>query len=58
MNQINYYDTYLWSVGVIDRGFRDTCTWFQTNGIVNMYERDFAKATTYFDFITNNDTTP
>jgi carboxypeptidase C (cathepsin A) len=43
MNQINYYDTYLWSVGVIDRGFRDTCTWFQTNGIINMYERDFVK---------------
>jgi carboxypeptidase C (cathepsin A) len=43
INQINYYDTYLWSVGVIDRGFRDTCTWFQTNGIINMYERDFAK---------------
>jgi vitellogenic carboxypeptidase-like protein len=58
MNQINYYDTYLWSVGVVDRGFRDTCTWFQTNSIVNMYEGDFQKATDYFDFITNNDTTP
>lgn len=43
INQINYYDTYLWSVGVIDRGFRDTCTWFQTNGIVNMYEGNFQK---------------
>lgn len=43
INQINYYDTYLWSVGVIDRGFRDTCTWFQTSGIVNMYEGDYEK---------------
>lgn len=58
INQINFYDTYLWSVGVIDRGFRDTCTWFQTNGIVNIYEGDYQKATDYFDFITNNDTTP
>lgn len=41
INQINYYDTYLWSVGVIDRGFRDTCTWFQTNGIVNIYEQNY-----------------
>jgi len=58
INQVNYYDTYLWSVGVIDRGFRDTCAWFQTNSIINMYEGDYQKATDYFDFITNNDTTP
>lgn len=48
INQINYYDTYLWSVGVIDRGFRDTCTWFQTNGIINIYEGDYQKVTVSF----------
>ncbi len=43
INQINYYDTYLWSVGVVDRGFRDTCTWFQTNSIMNIYESNYQK---------------
>jgi len=58
INQVNYYDSYLWSVGVIDRKFRDTCAWFQTHSIINIYRSDFAKATEYFDFLTNNDTTP
>lgn len=48
----------LWSVGVVANKFRDTCTWFQTNAIINIYDGNYANATTYFDFITNNDTTP
>ena len=58
LNQINFYDSYLWSVGVVDRKFRDVLTWYQTNAIVNIYDSNYSKATTYFDFITNNDTTP
>lgn len=58
INQINYYDSYLWSVGVIERKFRDVCTWFQTNAIVNIYDGKYQKATDFFDFLTNNDTTP
>lgn len=58
INQINYYDSYLSSVGVVANKFRDVCTWFQTNGIINIYEGNYQNATQYFDFLTNNDTTP
>ena len=40
LNQVNYYDSYLSSVGVVDHKFRDTLTWFQTNAIINMYNGD------------------
>jgi carboxypeptidase C (cathepsin A) len=33
VNQINHYDSYLYSVGIVSNKFRDTCTWFQTNAI-------------------------
>lgn len=58
INQINYYDSYLSSVGVVARKFREVCTWFQTHAISNIYQGNYKKATEYFDFITNNDTTP
>lgn len=58
VNQVNHYDSFLWSVGVIGNKFRDVCNWYQTNSILNMYEGDYQKATNYFDFLTNNDTTP
>ena len=35
-NQVNQYDSYLYSVGVVSNKFRDTCTWFQTQAIQNM----------------------
>lgn len=57
INQINYYDTYLWSVGVIDRSFRETCTWFQTQSMLNMDLQNFQNATNYFDFLTNDGNT-
>jgi carboxypeptidase C (cathepsin A) len=64
INQINYYDTYLWSLGIIDRSFRETVSWFQTQSMLNIDISNFQKvlfhlikATDYFDFLTNNDTT-
>lgn len=42
-NQVNYYDSFLWSVGVIGNKFRDTCNWFQTRSIINMYEGNYKK---------------
>lgn len=32
-NQINQYDSYLYSVGIVSNKFRDTLTWFQTEAI-------------------------
>lgn len=58
INQVNYYDSYLWSVGVVDVNTRDMCTWYQTNSILNIYDGNYQNATNYFDFLTNNDTTP
>jgi carboxypeptidase C (cathepsin A) len=40
-NQINFYDSYLYSVGVVSNKFRDTCTWFQTRAIQHIDFRDY-----------------
>ena len=47
VNQINYYDSYLWSTGIVDSGFRDVLTWYQTNAIINIFNGDYAKVTVY-----------
>jgi carboxypeptidase C (cathepsin A) len=41
INQVNFYDSFLWSVGVVESKFRDVCTWFQTNAMINMYNGNF-----------------
>jgi len=35
-NQFNYFDSLLYSAGIVSNKFRDTVTWFQTQGIVNL----------------------
>ncbi len=40
-NQINFYDSYLYSVGVVSNKFRDTCTWFQTRAIQHIAFGDY-----------------
>jgi carboxypeptidase C (cathepsin A) len=40
-NQINFYDSYLYSVGIVSNKFRDTCTWFQTRAIQHIDFRDY-----------------
>ena len=35
-NQFNFYDSLLYSAGIASNKFRDVCTWFQTQGIVNL----------------------
>jgi carboxypeptidase C (cathepsin A) len=57
INQLNYFDSYLWSVGIIENRFREVCTWYQTNAIVNIYDGKFSTATDYVNFIINNRTT-
>ena len=37
INQINFFDSYLWSVGLGPIKFRDLCTLQQTHAIVNIY---------------------
>ena len=39
-NQVNQYDSYLYSVGVVANKFRETCTWFQTQAIHYMMRGD------------------
>jgi len=36
MNQVNNYDSYLWSAGIADSNVRDLCTWFQTNSMISI----------------------
>lgn len=40
-NQFNYYDSLLYSVGIVSNKFRDTVRWFQTQGIINILHQDF-----------------
>jgi carboxypeptidase C (cathepsin A) len=42
VNQINFYDSLLYSVGIVSNKFRDVCTWVQAQGLINVYRRDFA----------------
>lgn len=57
INQVNFYDSYLWSVGVVSNKFRDVCTWYQKQAIMSIYQNDYQNATAYFDFLTSNKTT-
>lgn len=57
INQANYYDSYLWSVGVGSNKFRDICTWHQTHGLINIYEENYRNATDYLNFIIDNKNT-
>ena len=41
VNQFNYYDSLLYSAGIVSNKFRDTCTWYQTQGIINMLKENF-----------------
>ncbi len=36
VNQFNYYDSLLYSVGIVSNKFRDTINWFQVQGITNI----------------------
>lgn len=57
LNQVNYYDSYLYSTGIVSAKFRDTLTWYQTHSMVNILKNSYKNATNYFDFISNNKTT-
>lgn len=45
VSQINYYDSYLYTVGIVSNKWRDTCTWFQTNAIENIYHGAYSNVT-------------
>ena len=36
INQFNYYDSLLYSAGIVSNKFRDTVNWYQVQGIVNI----------------------
>lgn len=44
-------------MGIVSNKFRDTCTWFQTRAIQHISFGDYKNATSFFDFLTNNDDT-
>jgi hypothetical protein len=41
INQINFYDSLLYSVGIVSNKFRDVCTWVQTQGMIKIYQEDY-----------------
>jgi carboxypeptidase C (cathepsin A) len=36
INQLNHYDSFLYSIGVASKTLRERCTWFQTQCIHNI----------------------
>lgn len=38
-DQVNQYDSYLYSVGVVSNLMRDVCTWYQTQSIISMMRK-------------------
>jgi hypothetical protein len=41
INQFNFYDSLLYSAGIVSNKFRDVCTWMQTQGLINIYKDDY-----------------
>lgn len=40
-NQLNYYDSLLYSIGAVSNKFRDVCQWMQTQGLLNIYTKNY-----------------
>ena len=40
-NQMNYYDSLLYSAGIVSNKFRDICSSLQTRGIVDIYKNSY-----------------
>ena len=36
--QFNYYDSLLYSAGIISNKFKSTCIWFQTQGLMKLFK--------------------
>lgn len=45
INQFNFYDSLLYSAGIVSNKFRDVCTWVQTQGMINIYKEDYKNVT-------------
>lgn len=41
INQINFYDSLLYSVGIVSNKYRDVCTWVQTQSMINIYKEQY-----------------
>lgn len=41
INQINFYDSLLYSVGIVSNKYRDVCTWVQTQSMINIYKEKY-----------------
>jgi hypothetical protein len=47
VNQVNYYDSLLYTSGVVSNRFRDICSSIQTKGIVNIYQKLYLNVDVY-----------
>lgn len=43
LNQFNFYDSLLYSVGIVSNKFRDVCTLVQAQGMISIYRKDYGK---------------
>jgi hypothetical protein len=55
--QINFYDSFLWSLGIADSGLRTSLTEYQTHAITNIFGYRFENASSFLNMIMYNQTT-
>jgi carboxypeptidase C (cathepsin A) len=41
INQINFYDSMLYSAGIVSNKYRDAAGWYQTQAILNIYKKAY-----------------
>jgi hypothetical protein len=54
--QINNYDSFLNSVGVVSNQWRDTTSFMQNEALIRIDKGDMKEASDYINFIIANDT--
>lgn len=55
INQINNYDSFLSSAGIVSNEWRDTTSFMQNEGITRIMRGDYKEASGYTNFIIAND---
>ncbi len=54
-NQMNYYDSFMYTLGIASEYARDTATYIQNQALLNILKADFSKASEFCNLIVDND---
>jgi carboxypeptidase C (cathepsin A) len=54
INQINYYDSLLYSLGIVSNRFRDALSSIQSKSLVNIFKRSYKNASDNYFLLSKN----